>query len=517
MSEVVRPTDLEPLKKPLIQSVINAYMRHVDLSVEGESAFRCKGGSCAEGRFDFYVEDGYDAAEFYCDYPSGAWHQSRVLWDNDYDAGETVYETPLFDVKAKYDEIEQLVSEWVDPWINDCQSPNVFTNQIASIADIIEQLYVQDEVRVGGQQVTSVGNGAAQSTSSPVSDIRTAISDMGSYLDDLAGGAIDALQMAYVNDIGLTISGQRALATAAGLTIAGEAMAWNSTYRNLRTLFTDAATDFNAFAESGSGSGQNIATGFAIVSGVTTIGAGATAAFPPFAGPLTAVAGVSALGAALWPVEAAREPTEIVLSGSSFEDYWASFTEGVRAVDLELTYAEQELTALCNNVLTDCDTNPDSYSITMKSSNGSPQANDNLNGFLSAQIDISPTKMRGVAGAIESIGDHQRGVAGLFGGTDASGDPASFVKNEWSRGSLPTGVTMGSGDFGPYADFSNVIDALVELLIMESKTAHRIAEHCIEIARDFTGTDQEVGRDLESQATKYDTVPIPGKIGLSGD
>lgn len=518
--EVVRPQDLEPLKEPLVEAVIFAFMMN-DKGLLGNLVGKpdeshIKNGS---GTFKYTCPEALDwDYGFTVTYPDGDWTFNVPIFpdessssDSSFTNNGTTYET--FDAVGVWADLRERVSTWIDPWIQS-PNPNEFKNQIASIADIIKQLYVQDEVQVGGQAVGAPGDDVATTTDSPLSDVRTAISDMKSFLGDLAGGAIDALETAYANDVALTISGQRALATVAGLTIAGEAMAWNNTYKNLKTLIQAATTDFESYAKSQSASGQDVVAGLTVVSGAATIGAGATAAFPPFTGALAAVSGVAALGAALWPTQEARVPTEIMLGGGSPEEYWEAFERAIKDTDLELTYAENDLVAMCTNALNDLASNPDAYSITRKRADGTAQPHDNLNGFLTARIDISPSKMRGVAGCVASIGDHQRGVAGLFGGSDASGDPAAFVKSEWNRGTLPSGVTIGRGSEGPYDHFKQVIDTLIDLLIEEYGTAHRIADHCVAIANDFAATDDGV---VDNLAKSYDTVPLPTEIGISGN
>lgn len=519
MTEVVKPHQLEPLKEPLTEAVIFAFMMNDKgllgnlVGVPDESHI-----SNGSGKFKYTCPEKFNwDYGFTVTYPDGEWTFNVPIFpdessspDSSFTNAGVTYET--FDAVSVWNDLRQRVSDWLDPWIQS-PSPGEFENQIASIADIIPQLYVQDEVQVGGQAVSAPGDDAATTTTSPLSDIRTAIADMKSFLGDLRAGAIDALETAYTNDVALTISGQRALATVAGLTIAGEAMAWNNTYKNLKTIIEAATKDFESYAKSQAASGQNVVKGLSVVSGAATIGAGATAAFPPFTGTLAAVAGVASIGAALWPTQEARVPTEIVLGGDSPAAYWEAFEQAIKDVDLEFTRAEQDLVAMCTNALSDLANNPDAYSITRKRADGTAQPHDNLNGFLVAQIDIDPTKMNGVAGCIASIGEHQRGVAGLFGGTDVSGNPAAFVQGEWYRGTLPHGVHIGSGAYGPYDSFKDVVDTLTDLLIEESRTANRIAEHCVEIARDFTATDQEVDSAVTSLGRQYDTVPLPTGIG----
>jgi hypothetical protein len=117
--------------------------------------------------------------------------------------------------------------------------------------------------------------------------------------------------------------------------------------------------------------------------------------------------------------------------------------------------------------------------------------------------------MRFIAGAVESIGDHQRGLAGRLGGVDGAGNPSSLVQSEWGRASLPEVGVMGNGPSGPYDAFAQVVDQLTDLLLIEARTAHRLAEHCIAVSRDFRATDDQREAELDSIAGQFDTVAIP--------
>ena len=117
--------------------------------------------------------------------------------------------------------------------------------------------------------------------------------------------------------------------------------------------------------------------------------------------------------------------------------------------------------------------------------------------------------MRLISGAVESIGDHQRGLAGRLGGVDGAGNPSSLVQSEWGRGSLPEVGVMGNGSGGPYDSFAQVVDELTDLLLLEAKTAHRLAEHCIAVSLDFRATDDQRETAINSIARQFDIEAIP--------
>ena len=525
--DVTTPSDLAPLKQPLIEAVINAYFRKATIFAEGDAAgdgsvtplIESTSGSCADGEFRFsftLYNPNYPLAstgkDIYVSYPGGQWREDVSLWFDHDTSGP-------FDATAKYAEITDMVSTWIDPFING-HSPNEFTNQIASVAALVDKLYVQDEVRIDGNPVAP-GNNEGK-TSAPVSDVQSAIADIKTEIGDLSGLAIDALERSYTNDVGLTISGQRAMAIVAGIALTGEAAAWNKVYSDLRTFYGNATTDFNSYAQSQGASGEGEKQTLTIISGVATAAAGATAAFPPAAGTFGVIAGVAGIGSALWPTEEAIEPTEIVLGGGSFEEYWTSFTTSVRAVDTELTNAEQCLGTMCTRMLNDVASHPDSFSITARKADGSGQGNDyaDLNHFLNTgqgspnsdlyagtEIHIVHTKLKNVAGMIESIGDHQRQVAGKLGGSDAEGNPSAQVKGEWSRETL-NGVYLGSSYHGHYDQYKALVDGLIDLLLQEAGTAHRVAEHAFDISTDFSLTDGQRETQLDTIASQFDTVPF---------
>jgi hypothetical protein len=97
---------------------------------------------------------------------------------------------------------------------------------------------------------------------------------------------------------------------------------------------------------------------------------------------------------------------------------------------------------------------------------------------------------------IEHIGDHQREVAGRLGGTDSAGNSSALVADEWSRATLQ-GATIGWGPTGHYSDYALLVDAVVELLLQESRTAHRTAEHCLDISTGFRLTDDQIEAGLD--------------------
>ncbi|MDN5745642.1 MAG: hypothetical protein L0H31_11035 [Nocardioidaceae bacterium] len=525
--DVTKPSDLAPLKKPLIEAVTNAYFRKAMIFAEGDSAgdgsvvpmLESRSGSCSGGRFDFrfslYNPDNPMATtghNIYVSYPDGQWREDVSMWfDHDTDGP--------FDAKAKYAEIDEMVSTWIDPFING-HSPNEYTNQIASIATIVDQLYVQDEVRIGGNPVTpEQGEGK---TSVPVSDVQSCIADIKTEIGDLSGLAIDALEKSYTNDVGLTVSGQRAMAIVAGLALTGEAAACNKVYSDLDLFFANATTDFNSFAESHGASGEGTRQTLSVISGVSTVATGATAAFPPAAATFGVIAGVAGVGAALWPSDEAIEPTEIVLKGGSFDEYFTSFTDSVRSVDVELTNAEQCLGTMCNRMLEEVANFPDAFSIGARRADKTGQQeadHQDMQRFLNAnqsspsselyagtEINIAHSKLKNVAGMIESIGDHQHTVAGKLGGSGSDGAPSALVQSEWSRETL-NGVILGAGYHGHYENYEALVDGLIDLLIQESGTAHRVAEHAYDISTDFALTDQQRETQLDKITQQFDTIP----------
>lgn len=103
-------------------------------------------------------------------------------------------------------------------------------------------------------------------------------------------------------------------------------------------------------------------------------------------------------------------------------------------------------------------------------------------------VRIVHSKLRAVAGRIEHVGDHQRSVAGMLGGAAASGG--------WSRGYLQ-GSIIGWAPTGHHGDLESVVDGLVDLLLLESRTAHRVAEHCLQVSTGFRLTDEQVEATLD--------------------
>lgn len=478
-----RPQDLEPLKQPLIESVIDAYMAK---NVAGTGGLVFDHGSCAEGEFRFSSETDRQleaSYRYYCSYPDGQWKQDATFFpDQDMSPDDHADgNASLFDAKAKFEEIARVVSEWIDPFIAG-HSPNEFNNQIAVLQNVINELYVQSEVRVG--EKTIGGDSEPGTTTAPTGSVRSAIADIESDLEPLAGNAINNLKRNYTNDVGLTISGQRALATVAGLAIMGERISWSNTYSDLTSFYKNATSDFTSFAKSG---GPDTAQTLTIVSGLTGIGAALTAPIAPLSAGLGVVSGVTGLASNYVPEPA--EATIVTLRGGDFDTLWDSFKQGVSDINSELTEAEFTLHNMIQQALADYDANATCYSLIparqfMKSDENSPESE--LYGGNSIQI-VHP-RMRSVAGKIEHIGDHQRTVAGKLS------DAVNI--SEWSRGTL-NGGSIGWGPNGHAASFELIVDTLTTLLLEESKHMHRLAEHCVEVSEGFKVAEAEVERTLD--------------------
>ena len=494
MGTVGVPADLQPLKEPLVEAVIDAYMAK---KVTEGTDFEFDHGGCGKGEFRYHVPRFGMDTKAYVSYPGGQWKIDQWLDpDDEVDPGTHVGEITTFDAAAAYSMVREAVEAWVDPWISS-SDPNELTDAMRTLAKVVDALYVQDEVRIGDTTAGGEQGGA----SVPVGDVQSAIADMRSFLSSLNGLAIDALETAYVNDVGLTISGQRAMAAVAALAVGGEAEAWSRAYGNLVDFFTHATTDFSSLAQSHGAGGGGGSTALSVVSGVTSAAAAATFAFPPAAVTLGVISGLAGIGSLFWPSTEAVGHTNIALEGDDFDAMWDSFGEGVRAVNSQLVEAEYSLAMMCRNVLTAYGEHPDSFSITSRGRSGVPQAGDNLPRFLQTDQDSAPIelyagddvrivhgKLRAVAGRIEHVGDHQRSVAGMLGGAGASGG--------WQRGYLQ-GSIIGWGPSGHHGDYESVVDGLVDLLLLESRTAHRVAEHCLQVSTGFRLTDEQVEATLD--------------------
>jgi hypothetical protein len=488
------PADLQPLKEPLVEAVIDAYM--AKKMTEGTD-FEFDHGGCDEGEFRYHVPRFGIDTKAYVSYPGGQWRIDQWLDpDDEVDPGTHVGEITTFDATAVYAMVREAVEGWVDPWIA-CSDPNELTGTMRTLAKVVDELYVQDEVRIGD----STAGGEEGGTSVPVGDVQSAIADMRSYLSSLNGLAIDALENAYVNDVGLTISGQRAMAAVAALAVGGEAEAWSQAFGHLTDFFENATKDFASLAKSHGASGGGGSTALSVVSGVSGAASAATFAFPPAAATLGVISGLAGIGSLFWPSTTEVGHTNIALEGDDFDAMWESFKEGVRAVNSQIVEAEYSLAMMCRNVLEAFGEHPDSFSITSRGRSGVPQAGDNLPRFLQTDQDSAPielyagddvrivhSKLREVAGRIEHVGDHQRSVAGMLGGAGAS--------SGWDRAYLQ-GSIIGWGPTGHHGDLESLVDSLTDLLLLESRTAHRVAEHCLQVSSGFRLTDEQVEATLD--------------------
>lgn len=516
------PGALQALKEPLIESVINAYM--MKEAPSGEMEF--EHGGCDEGEFRYIDRRFGQDNKIYCYYPSGQWKHERG-WEPDPELGvdESNGDLTTFDAAAAFAEIRTMISSWIDPWIA-CQDPSAWSGEIQQLADVVAQLYVFDEVRLdtpyggaGGGDGESAG-GSDQRAVTPVADVRAAILGMENQLSSLQGLAIDALEDAYVSDVGFTISGQRVLAAIATIAVSGEAEAWYRAYQAVGEFFENATKDFNSWAGTKDAE-PGADTALSIVSGVTGLASLGTAAFPPASIALGAISGITGIAGNFYGGSEATTAVQLRLKGGDYQAKLQSFMEQVLDVHSELQDAEYALGEMCLAGLDTYYSQPDGFSITskgrpsrapgpvppylgprgMQPAPTDPQPGDDLPRFMDADegspgrelyntdaVHVVHGKLRTVAGQIERVSDHQREVANQL--------DAVAVANQWSRSSLQ-GRPIGWGSSGHRTHYKRIVDELGDLLVKESRTAHSIAEHCYDIATDFSQTDAEIETGLD--------------------
>jgi hypothetical protein len=511
--EVLRPSVVTGLKADLVEAVTNAYMAK---RVPELTGLKFDHGGCQDGEFRYKSPSADNVFGFslesdvgyYCSYPGGVWREDETFApDSEKSSDDSTYGTgDLFDAKGTYAMIESEVSSWIDPW-GDCHSPNEFANQINSIANVAAQLYVGNEIVFGGQDVSPVDSDG--SVSSAVSDVRSAIDEVKVNTDDMRGLAIDAFQRTYVLDIERTLGGQRGLATAAGLAVTAEATAWNETYLSLRDFIEKAIHDFNDYAGTHGGVERPPRRRWA-----------PCRRSPVWPVPRRAWPSRPSAWRWVWSGESPPSAPRCSLPPPpSAPRRWPSAVTTTWATGRRSRTASRRSTPTSRPPRTpsprgavECSpttTPTPTTTIARGSRSGQQGPEDDAAPFLQSQVDFNHTKMRFIAGAVESIGDHQRGLAGRLGGVDGAGNPSSLVQSEWGRASLPEVGVMGNGPSGPYDAFAQVVDQLTDLLLIEARTAHRLAEHCIAVSRDFRATDDQREAELDSIAGQFDTVAIP--------
>ena len=208
-------------------------------------------GGVDEGEFRYKHSRWGKDAKADCYYPSGEWKID--IWvggDHDASPGDNVDGYfDLFDAAAAF---EMILDERVrvDRPVDRLPGTlNALADPIAALGDAVNALYVQSEVRIEERLGAGDDGSSNPGTTSPLADIRSSVVDLGSLVETLGGNAIEALKAAYVTDVGLTISGQRALAAIATLAVAGEAEAWSQAFGNLADYFDQSAKDFQSFAD----------------------------------------------------------------------------------------------------------------------------------------------------------------------------------------------------------------------------------------------------------------------------
>lgn len=316
-------------------------------------------------------------------------------------------------------------------------------------------------------------------------------------LGNQSGAAIDHLREGYTSDVRRTISGQYAMAKTAGAAVAAESVAWANTYDNLHKFIKNVTADFKSLAESTPGSSSG--TELTAISAILTFTAGVV---PPAAAALTAAAGLTALGSVIFPNKPQRTPEKLVLKGESFNEYLGSFEEGIRRIDGELRVAEQAIAEACSAQVRDFDDKGDNYSITLKRQ----EPLDNLGPFYSGTIDLDPQRLTRIAASIEVIGDQQNAVAKRLSGVRAAGGDG--------RGALPVSPPHRLGRCTRPVRQSG--RSLTDILFNDQHVAHRVADHCIDIARDFRDTDRDRKNILDRATARLIGTPAP-EVGHYND
>ncbi|KRB76343.1 hypothetical protein ASE01_15200 [Nocardioides sp. Root190] len=485
---------LEELKEPLVEAVINAYMRK-KLSADVDNFYfdpSEEGGSCEAGEFRYKLPRAFADKGVYCYYPSGVWKiDHNIASDVTTSAGDKNIEgehVSLPDLVPIWDEIRTEIHSWIDPWM-DAVDPDDFSDQVASVVLIAQQLHIGESTTT----TQSSPDGTAR-TLSAVTDIQSAVDDSKSDLTLMSGGAVRSLQLSYTNDVGRTISGQQNLAAVAALALAAEVMAWTECYTTLTEFLKAATADFNSFANATDGSGPSFTpVALSALSGAATVVAG-TAVFPPAAAAAAVVAGIATVAVAFWPNDsyAASKDVRVVLEGGDYTALLGSFMSNVREIEDDVFRAEYAIGRMCRSAVEDMYEKPDNYSIARRLRSGERQPNDPLQSFLDADVDlvVKPRLMRDIAGRIETISRHQRGLASRL-----SGDASALASAHWSRPALH-GDTIGYGTTGAFDQYADLVNQLVDLLVDEARTSHRVAVQCLDLATDFEQTDLGAKEEL---------------------
>ncbi|MEO9324563.1 hypothetical protein ABFT23_13805 [Nocardioides sp. C4-1] len=499
--DVVTPQDVlaDDIRDKLVEAVIDAYMRK---------------GCIEDGTVNMHWEDkngtdwtyrldvgGATDPEIACD-SDGNWRHKKWWQPDDHlgngvdyvDTNDNAYEVRLFDAKAKWDEIRTTIDSWLDPWVNDCPSPNEYTNQINSIATVARQLYV-------GSQPVAGSEGSPPTSADP--DLWDSMTELDISADNTSR-SLDVFQRSYSTDIWKTVGGQYSLVYAAGLALTAEAAAWNESYRSLRDFLKVAAHDFATFAGSGDGSGEGTEAALGATSAVAgLLGATVGVAFPPFGiamGVLSSATGVAAL---MSPAVPAVEDASLQLEGDTFAEKWESFKSAMKDINDDLRAAELAVQDGCRAMAADVGTKPDNYSLVAGGTQGQG-AQDDFEGMLGLRLDLELYKLKNLAGACQTIGDHQVGLAGVLGGTDADGASSYDVSDEWYRGYLPEVGRIGYGTSGPYWAYKALVESTIDLLVQEGKYSRQVADWMVEMIIGMDATDMDKQQELERLSVPFD-------------
>lgn len=450
------------LRQKMIEAVIDAYMYDN----------WCHEGNCSEGKFKW--SNPASAYDLEVAYPSGEWSNPFPLESLMEHLPGYKNEFPIpFDASLLFSTIENSVTSILDPW-SDLPRKGDFEGQNEVLAYVVTKLS-------SGGSVDVEGDGSATDLKVGNAELDVYVSTITSELADLDGEAMTFLRDYFASRIRPTLAGQAALAAVARTAVIGEAEAWGRANDDVEKLVRESIKAFTAHAE---GSSMDWKETIEVTGTVLSV---LGMAIPG----LSAVNTIIGVVGKVVPNEPAKKNFDI--SGSTADELWTSFNEGLNDLRHAISDTEQEFADCASRAIDTSTSNPQLFNIKEPSrflNSGAPGVYGPGGGIPATRIHIDDA-LKKVSARFELIGDLQRDMANRLTDAQSSGP--------WARS-----FDVATRPTGHYPEYEALLSRATDLLIESSREMHSIAEKCMVVLADFRDTDAQVESDLNRFANKVE-------------
>lgn len=466
-------SDLEALVKEAADAAIVAEMYYLGFDGSLASGFT--------GYSTLWEDAGLPQEEIHISYPDG---RVTLLMMPDEDI------TPAPD-GLRFDPLEvfQRWPEWMDlifyPWYS-MPSSGDFDDKVGRMKEIVGQL------AGGGTSIN--GEGANVDIESTNTDVDSYINDINGKMSTLSGDAMEALKTSYLDRLPVVIGGQFALASVAGIGIAGEQELWKTAEADIKAIATKAKTAFEACSGGKGVSAFDLFTAAGVVLGIA--GIFATGGTSVAVGLLSTAATVGTT----YITDEPAPPEPVPFAADDPREVYSNIQKAVSTLG-DQVMVDQE------NALRDAMAKALALSSSGSSVNnfefGRPSdfLHEDRPGQLFGKhenIELSKDSLLDIAGRLQFVADHLQSTLGQLDGVYGDGP--------WTRHG-----TMGIGPEGHYFAWSQLVDQLGMLLDQARKALHAVAERMVLVAHDFESTEDQIVAELAGLVKNLpDPTPLSG-------